>query len=302
MVDASAADGALLQTPLAALDDDEGLRVPLVFDDVIDAHVHLFPDGVFDALWNWFEKYGWPIRYRLRTPQIVPFLQSRGVQKMVALHYAHKPNMARALNEYLVAVQQKHVGVRATATVFPGEEDAVNILGDAFDSGLYGVKLHCHVQRFAPDADELHEIYALCEAREMPIIMHAGQEPNSPAYGVDVYSICDADRIRVVLENFPRLKMVVPHLGANEFAAYLRLMHRFEHLYVDTTMMLGGFFDVDLPFDFFAAFSSRVFYGSDFPSLPYAWDRELKHLENIGLSEDDLRKVSFENAARFFRM
>ena len=52
---------ALLQTPLPALNDSEGAHVPESLPDVIDAHMHLFPDNLFESIWQWFEKYGWPM-------------------------------------------------------------------------------------------------------------------------------------------------------------------------------------------------------------------------------------------------
>jgi predicted TIM-barrel fold metal-dependent hydrolase len=56
---------ALLQTPLPALNDPESDHVPELLPGVIDAHVHLFPDHLFKSVWQWFDRYGWPIRYRL---------------------------------------------------------------------------------------------------------------------------------------------------------------------------------------------------------------------------------------------
>jgi len=44
----------------------------------------------------------------------------------------------------------------------------------------------------------------------------------------------------------------------------------------------------------------RIMYGSDFPQLPYAWDRELKKLRELGLSEESLRLILSQNAVEFF--
>ncbi|HZI08906.1 MAG TPA: amidohydrolase, partial [Myxococcus sp.] len=77
-----------LSMPLPALQDEEGPRLPEGLPPVVDSHVHLFPDRVFEAVWRWFDQYGWPIRYKLHTPQVVSFLLSRGVSRVVALHYA----------------------------------------------------------------------------------------------------------------------------------------------------------------------------------------------------------------------
>src|SRR4051812_14999199 len=39
--------------------------------ELVDAHVHLFPDRVYDALYRWFEKHAWRCRYRLYAEQVV---------------------------------------------------------------------------------------------------------------------------------------------------------------------------------------------------------------------------------------
>jgi hypothetical protein len=41
-------------------------------------------------------------------------------------------------------------------------------------------------------------------------------------------------------------------------------------------------------------------YGTDFPNLPYAWDRELKRMGELGLSGRELSLVLSENALEFF--
>src|SRR5262249_38087646 len=150
--------------------------------EVVDAHVHLFPDGVFAALWRWFDAYAWPVRYRFTTPEVISFLLSRGVSRLVALHYAHKPGMARALNAYMAEVCRREPRVTGLATVSPGEPSAGAILRDAFASGLSGVKLHCHVQCFSPDDDAMREVYEACVEADKPLVIHAGREPKSEHY------------------------------------------------------------------------------------------------------------------------
>ena len=44
-----------LSMPLPALQDEEGPRLPEGLPPVVDSHVHLFPDRVFEAVWRWFD-------------------------------------------------------------------------------------------------------------------------------------------------------------------------------------------------------------------------------------------------------
>ncbi len=290
------------QVPMPALDDEEGERLPTSLPRVVDAHVHLFPDRVFEAIWRWFEAYGWPVRYQLKTPAIVEFLLSRGVARIVGLAYSHKPGMARALNAFMAQVAKNESRVTGLATVLPGEPDARGILEEAFDAGLRGVKLHCHVQAFAPDSPELVEIFEACIARDLPIVMHAGRQPASPRYPRDVAEICSAERIERVLVDHPRLRLSVPHLGADEFGAYERLLERHDNLWLDTTMLLADYFPLVAPTRLLFARPERIMYGTDFPNLPYAWDREIHRLTKLGLSDETLARVLSGTADAFFAL
>ena len=218
----------------------------------------------------------------------------------MALHYAHTPGMARSLNRFVAELCATRPQVTGLATVFPGEPGAVQILEEGFEMGLSGVKLHCHVQGMGLDHPAMEDVYRTCAAHERPLVIHAGREPSSPAYPVDAHAICIADRLEEVLRSYPRLKICVLHLGADEFEAYGRLIERYDHLWLDTTMVLADYFPVPDPGWMLEVRPERVMYGTDFPNLPFAWDREVKRLVERGLSEDSLAKVLGGTAAAFY--
>jgi predicted TIM-barrel fold metal-dependent hydrolase len=41
-------------------------------------------------------------------------------------------------------------------------------------------------------------------------------------------------------------------------------------------------------------------YGTDFPNIPYAWDRELKVLSAADIPDNVLERIAWKNAAQFF--
>ncbi|MDB4928989.1 MAG: amidohydrolase family protein [Myxococcaceae bacterium] len=268
--------------PRAGLDDAEGDRVPDGVT-VVDAHVHLFPPGMFDAIWRWFDAHAWPVRYRLHSEEVIAFLRARGVSRFCALHYAHKPGLSALLNRYVAELAAAHRDfVIPLGTVLPGEPGAEDVLREALGPlGLRGIKLHCHVQRMGADDPRIDPVYAGCQDAGVPVVIHSGREPSSPAYGVDTRALCAVDQVERVLQRYPRLKLVVPHLGADEFAGYLDLLDRYENLWLDTTMAIAGYFPGDVPADLFPGRASRLLYGTDFPNLPYAWDRELRRLLDV---------------------
>jgi hypothetical protein len=286
--------------PLPALDDEEGASLPRDLPPVIDAHVHVFADALFRAVWRWFDEHGWPIRYKLYADDVIRMLRGRGLEHLVLLHYAHKPGIARSMNAFVADLVRRHEGVTGVATFHPGEDDAPQILDEAFALGLHGVKLHCHVQAMPADDLRLWPAYELCQARGEPVVIHAGREPWSAHLPCDPHEICDVTRIENVLEAFPRLKLCVPHLGADEFAAYAALLVKHDNLWLDTTMMLGGYFAIDDALRWVKARPDRVLFGTDFPNIPYAWDREARAVAQAGLRDVDVERLLAGNARALF--
>jgi predicted TIM-barrel fold metal-dependent hydrolase len=282
------------------LHEPEGENVPAGLF-LFDAHVHLFPGKIFEALWRWFDTYGWSIRYRLYAEQVIEFLQKKHVKKFCALHYAHKAGIAREMNRYIASLGQAHKEVVPLATIYPGESDAKEILREAFGPlRLCGVKLHCHVQRMPANDPRLDEVYELCQAAQRTVIIHSGRSPSTPAYGIDTKEICTPSRVEQVLQKYPRLKLIVPHLGLDEFSEYMQLLRKYENLYLDTTMVIGGFFEPKPPAELFPQSASRLLYGTDFPNIPYAWDRELRAALQGQLPPEHQEAFFYQNAERLF--
>jgi predicted TIM-barrel fold metal-dependent hydrolase len=287
--------------PLPALGDSEGDAVRADLPPVFDAHVHLFDDATFERIWRWFDLYGWPVRYRLPSAQVIAFQRARGVRRIAGLCYSHKPGLARGMNRMMAALQAENpdflVGL---GTVLPGEDDAGGIVREAFALGLHGIKLHCHVQVFAPDDPACAPIYEACAEADRPLVIHAGREPRSPAYKADVEALCRVDRTERVLRDWPKLRVVVPHLGVDEYDGYADLLARYDNLWLDTTMVLAGYFPQAPPPRMFAIRPDRLLYGTDFPNLPYAWDRELVRIANAGFGDDALEALLGGNAERLY--
>jgi hypothetical protein len=291
----------MLRPNLPSINDKEGSTVPTGLPEVVDAHVHIFPHDIFSAIWQWFDEHAWHIRYQLRTSQIFDFLLSRGINHIVALQYAHKPGIAGKLNRYMARKCQKYPNqITGMATIFPGENNADGILQEAFALGLGGLKLHAHVQRFDMNADDMNLLYDICQSNNKPIIMHVGREPKSTAYNCDPYKICSAEKLERVLQNFPKLRICVPHFGFDEISAYKKLIEKYDNLWLDTTMILSGYFPTEDTIELDSFRIDRIMYGSDFPNIPYAWDRELKWLRASGLPQENLEWVLRKSAISFF--
>lgn len=293
----------MLKPTLPYLDEPEGATLPVGLPQVIDAHVHIFPDWVFSAVHKWFDSHAWKIRYRLKSEEIIRFLLNRGVSHIVALQYAHKPGIARQLNDHMVEICRKFAGrVTGLATVFPGEKDDRLILQEAFNRGLGGLKLHAHVQCFDLSDPSLAPVLECCQENGMPALMHVSREPKSEAYSCDPYQLCGADKLEGVVKSYPDLKICVPHLGVDEFDSFRMLTEKYDTLWLDTAMAVADYFQFKHTISLSDYRPDRIIYGSDFPNIPYAWDRELKHLAEMGLNPKMLDQILYKNSAEFFKI
>ncbi len=46
----------------------------------------------------------------------------------------------------------------------------------------------------------------------------------------------------------------------------------------------------------------RIMYGSDFPNIPYAWDREIKWFKERNFSYESIERILRKNAFDFFNI
>ncbi len=168
-------------------------------------------------------------------------------------------------------------------------------------AGLPAV-IDAHVQCFDMNSEDMNCLYECCRTHNKPVVMHIGREPKSTAYRCDPYELCSAAKLTRVLRDFPTLKICVPHLGLDELAAYRGLLEKHDNLWLDTTMVLADYFPTKKKIDLGRYRTDRVMYGSDFPNIPYAWDRELKILERADLASDTLEKILSKNAVDFFNL
>ncbi len=70
---------------------------------IIDLHVHVFPDRMFEAVWKRFKSVGWGFQ-REYIDQISKTLIAHGVVRAVGLSYAHKVGVAKPLNCFMETV------------------------------------------------------------------------------------------------------------------------------------------------------------------------------------------------------
>jgi predicted TIM-barrel fold metal-dependent hydrolase len=267
---------------------------------IVDAHVHLHPDRLAEAIRRWFDTHAWDIRYREGVDASVRTLLDGGVDRMVALPYVHKPGLSRALNAFTLELSLRHPEVLPCCTVFPGEEGEEAILEEALAGPFRGVKIHSHVMKIAPDDPRLDAVWRASARHRKPVVIHCGPEPAVQGYGIDPRSVSGADKLRRALDRQPGAIAIVPHLGFDQTPQFEEMLEAYPDLYLDTTMVIGGYFERQPDVEILRRHPGRILYGTDFPNIPYAWDRELLALRALRLPAADEERILSGNALRLF--
>jgi predicted TIM-barrel fold metal-dependent hydrolase len=106
-----------------------------------------------------------------------------------------------------------------------------------------------------------------------------------------------------VLHRHPDLILVIAHLGMSEYHAFADLAEVYAGVHLDTTMAGTDFTEQFAPFPDgyvvrLAGLRDKVVLGSDFPNIPYPYAHQIQALDRLGLGEDWLRAVLWENGNR----
>jgi 2,3-dihydroxybenzoate decarboxylase len=258
-------------------------------------------------------------------------LTSPGVQVFDA---PEAVSLARETNDELIAhLSDRFAGLAAIAPQDP--KAAVKELQRAVGKGLKGAVVNSHTQGSYLDEPRYWEIFEAAQALDVPIYIHPNTPPremiapflprglDGAIYGFAVETGLHLLRIVVagVFDRFPKLKIVVGHLGeglpfwlfrldfmhasmvraqryAGASALKMRVSDYFnQNIWVTTSGMQWA---PAIEFCISVLGIERVMYAMDYP---YQFvPEEVKVTDEMPMSDADRRKLYQENAERVFKL
>ena len=275
----------------------EGAEAPKLPEglEIVDAHVHLFPERLFEAIWKWFDDYAWKIIFKRPLPELTEYLKNMGVKKAFCLMYAHREGVASGLNRWIAELAEREPMI-VPFGAFHQDDDPDAVLTQALDGlGLAGIKIHCNVQRATADDPRFFPLYERLQAANKTLVIHGGTQPVPDEF-------VGLSHLRRALEKFPSLRVQIAHMGAEEYPRVFALLNDFPNVTLDTSIIFNDSFSF-LPREYDEAvvsYSDRILWGSDFPNIWFTPEAGVATLLSRGYPEDAVRKILYENAARLF--
>ncbi|KPA10681.1 Amidohydrolase 2 [Candidatus Magnetomorum sp. HK-1] len=264
-------------------------------DKIIDFHVHLFPDRLFDAIWNYFSRvYKWDILHHLYARDCIQYLFQEKVQAFVYSNYAHKKGVAHSLNKWNKKILDEYDNIYCFAAFHPDDDNAIDIARDILSyPKVLGIKLQFLVTQFYPHDARLFPLYEMIIEMNKRLLLHVG---NGPAGNIFV----GADHFELVLNRYPELPANIAHMGGFEYKRFLEMLDSHENLYLDTAFSFLPHKKLKFNLDpsCLIKYQDRILYGSDFPNLIFPRTSEIDSLINLGLSQDFYDNIFYKNGIR----
>jgi len=270
----------------------------LLPEKIIDFHVHLFPDKLFEAIWVSFQKnYNWNIIHKYYYEECIRRLRDGGVDTIMYSNYAHRAGIAEGLNRWNEKILSEHHNLYCFAAYHPDDEFALKMAQRILENPqVLGFKLQLLVQNFYPHDERLFPLYEMVIRKNKRILFHTGTGPVGNKY-------VGIEHFKKVMEKFPELPANVAHLGAHEYRGFLDLLDCYPGLFLDTSFCFlpephAGY---NLGPEYLEKHKSRILYGSDFPNLIMPREAEIENLLKMELSPELYNRVFYDNGNTLIR-
>ena len=260
---------------------------------IFDAHCHIYPEPVAcKAVDGIVRFYDLPFDRRDGTTgTLLKIGREAGISHFLVHSVATTSQQVSNINRFIAAeVAASRGAFTGLGALHPDSEHLEQDFEELAALGLSGVKLHPDFQHFEADSPRAMDIYGLCVEADLPVLVHTGDYR---------YDYSNPNRIARILRAFPRLRFVGAHFGGWS-------------VWDEAAQVLSGFDNivVDASSTFYATGSDggralirkwgadRVMFGTDYPM----WDPrpDIDRLLEMKLSEEEYRRIFWDNAARVF--
>jgi len=266
---------------------------------IIDAHAHIYPQKIAEAAVKTVEGFynnierDYNVPFNSKTGELGELLQlaeEANVVKIVVSSVATNKNQVVSINNFLAASAESESRLIPFATLSPdmSSEELKAELARIKTLDLKGIKLHPDFQQFALDGEQAFKIFEELDG-SLPVLVHTGDYR---------FSFSSPKQMVKAASCFKHLTFICAHLGGwsewGDLDGYMKTPNTFfdtcssfMFLKPETTLKILRALGVE-----------RIMFGTDYPVWNYKLEWE--NIKKIGLTDEELDKILFENANKFF--
>ncbi len=262
---------------------------------IIDAHAHIYPEKISQkAVVNIADYYDVPLSFTKKgtAEHLLALSQKYNVEKIVVSSVATNINQVEKINDFIAYNTSRCNEFIAFGTLHPDmtSEELQLEIARIKSLGMFGIKLHPDCQKFKLTSKTGYKMFENMDA-SMPVLLHTGDyrgEFSNPNLMVEI------------AKAFPHLTFICGHFGAYSEWEKADCYSGINNIYFDTSSSLR-FLTKDRILHLFNTIGiDRFLFGTDYPLWGYAEDIAI--LESLGLTDAELHKIFYGNAARLFNL
>jgi predicted TIM-barrel fold metal-dependent hydrolase len=252
----------------------------------------------------------------------LPEKQRREEEKKISEKVAPK---MREMNEWGCEVARRFPQLVPFICISPelgGAEGMVKEVELRASQGAKGIKLHPGMFAFFPYDEVMFPAYEKCQELGLPVLADSGAWPTphvlseypSPVLlmeGQTGVQYGEPANWAKAAEAFPRLTIVMAHLGSAWWDERVELAQKYPNIYFDTSQGFSapdripysphrGLAEMDVPRIFRKIGMDRILFGTDFPAL--APQPQVEQIMRLPLTDEEKQKVLAGNAKRVYRI
>lgn len=257
---------------------------------MIDTHTHCFPDTLAPralAKTNLFGTYETDATINGQ----IQLAQKEGLDKVVVLNTANRPDSMQHVNDFAVAVNGMDDKIISFGSVHPYSPDAVDEVERLYSLGIRGIKFQPLHQHFYMDEPCCKPVFKKIGSLGMMTVIHGGRSIRTKEYPVLPEAMAKC------INCFDGAPVVLAHLGGmflteDEIREVAGLP-----VITDTALCVRHLDQKKFEFALGLFGVDRVMFGTDMPWA--SLEREKAYIENASLTDAEKQLIYDGNARRY---
>ena len=259
---------------------------------IIDFHCHVYPDAVAHKAAESIRVF-----YQLgegdmdgTVDSLLRYGTQAGVDSYVILPVSMRPERTRHINDFIIEQVAKEPRFYGYGTLHAGMENICQEVEYIMEKGLRGIKMHPDSQVFAIDDPRLFPAYELAQGK-LPVLLHMGDQR---------YDYSHPQRLRRVLDLFPRLQVIAAHFGGYSMYETASELLSDKECFFDVSSSLM-FMDEGVAEKYINHYGAERFvYGDDYP----LWNpvKEMARFQKLKLTDRQFEQICHETAEYLLKL
>ena len=264
-------------------------------EEIIDFHVHLFPDRLAERalikICNEIKLDRKNLHTKATADSTKKCLLPLGIKKAVVTNISVSADRERRVNDFAISLLDDSF-FSPLGSVHPKSENIEKELLRLAESGIKGIKLHPDFMGLDLHSPLWDRIFRSAEELGLFVLLHSGYNPFA-----DDAAYSTPEGILKIHEKHEKLKIIAAHLGGYGMAKRTLRTLVGTQVYLDTSLSYFRERESDLVYEILSTHSeNRILFGSDSP-----WSSaraELEFIKKAPIEKERMQKILYKNAER----